>query len=321
MPEKKVSLLAAILSFLIKPAYSEDKNTKPLHLKFFDLIRVIAFTEIILVPFTILIALITLLFDYKSENHAVADFVLKSSPIVIILTGVILAPLIEELTFRLGLKFNKFNISISLSLLFLVALQIFSFPIPVLISENIINLGNLQGVVNMALLVTLISILIFVILSILKVNFEPLKKNFKWILYLSALIFGLIHLTNYSNLGNMLLLAPFLVAPQIIAGLNLGFLRMKYGFIWGYLGHVLHNALFTIPFIILSFGSDKMKELINSASNNSPEIISSLTSMDNMLLAIIGFYIIFIILSVLILGIQMLIGWVFTKQENAGKQR
>lgn len=60
--------------------------------------------------------------------------------------------------------------------------------------------------------------------------------------YLSALLFGLAHLSNY-ELSRPWLLLPF-VLPQTIAGLIFGFARVRYG-MWANIAlHALSNALF-----------------------------------------------------------------------------
>ncbi|TDE52993.1 CPBP family intramembrane glutamic endopeptidase [Flavobacterium sp. GT3P67] len=65
------------------------------------------------------------------------------------------------------------------------------------------------------------------------------------------MLFGLIHITNFEFSYTILLLSPILVAPQIILGFFIGFLRVRYGFVLGFLMHALHNAVF-IGFGLLS---------------------------------------------------------------------
>ncbi len=80
------------------------------------------------------------------------------------------------------------------------------------------------------------------------------KKQFKIAFYLFAIIFGFIHLTNFKITTNILLLAPLLVAPQIILGSYLGFIRIKFGLIWSILLHATYNCFF----ILLSFAGDSL---------------------------------------------------------------
>ena len=69
-------------------------------------------------------------------------------------------------------------------------------------------------------------------------------KRYKYIFYFSALIFGFVHIFNFPFSFTILLLSPILVAPQIILGSIIGYLRVRYGFMMGFFMHALHNAVF-----------------------------------------------------------------------------
>jgi hypothetical protein len=73
--------------------------------------------------------------------------------------------------------------------------------------------------------------------------------------------FGIVHITNYKLSYTILLLSPILIAPQILVGLLL-VLRVRYGFVWGFLLHALHNAVFVgigILFYVSAFGNNKYR--------------------------------------------------------------
>lgn len=72
------------------------------------------------------------------------------------------------------------------------------------------------------------------------------RKTFRIMFYVFAVIFGLIHLSNFNISRNVLLLAPLLVAPQTILGGYLGFIRVKFGLIWSILLHASYNAFFVL---------------------------------------------------------------------------
>lgn len=69
-------------------------------------------------------------------------------------------------------------------------------------------------------------------------------KYYATVFFISALLFGFIHIFNFEITVNVLLLSPLLVAPQIMMGLITGFLRVKQGFLAGYMMHAIHNAIF-----------------------------------------------------------------------------
>ncbi|WP_299103775.1 CPBP family intramembrane glutamic endopeptidase [uncultured Tenacibaculum sp.] len=78
------------------------------------------------------------------------------------------------------------------------------------------------------------------------------EKSFKIAFYFFAVIFGLVHITNFTMTTNVLLLAPILVLPQIVLGCYLGFIRVKFGLGWSMLLHACYNAFF----ILGSFAAD-----------------------------------------------------------------
>ncbi len=77
------------------------------------------------------------------------------------------------------------------------------------------------------------------------------KKSsyFPWVYYFSCLLFGLVHLGNFDNANDLLWLAPILVAPQIVMGFFLGFLRVRLGLTYAILMHMSHNG---IIFLLIS---------------------------------------------------------------------
>lgn len=68
-------------------------------------------------------------------------------------------------------------------------------------------------------------------------------KSFKTGFYTFAIIFGLIHIFNFNMTLNVILLTPILVAPQIILGGYLGFIRVRFGLIWSIGLHACYNGV------------------------------------------------------------------------------
>lgn len=67
------------------------------------------------------------------------------------------------------------------------------------------------------------------------------QKCFPFVFYLSACVFGLIHLSNQEGLS---LHDPFFliyICSQLFGGLSLGYLRIKYGLRYSILSHALFN--------------------------------------------------------------------------------
>lgn len=77
------------------------------------------------------------------------------------------------------------------------------------------------------------------------------KNYFRYIFYLSAILFALVHLLNFDFEEPIIWLAPLIVMPQFIAGIFMGFIRIKMGLIWSVLLHATFNGLLLSPFIIM----------------------------------------------------------------------
>lgn len=157
-----------------------------------------------------------------ADNHKILDMI-KTFPVVMLLIlTVVIGPMIEELIFRLYLRYKN-----NYALHFLISIV------------------SLTGVRNEQKAETF-----FISLW---------KKRYKFIFYFSAMIFGLIHITNYEFSYTILLLSPILVAPQIISGLIIGYLRVRMGFVSGLVLHSLHNAFFIgIPLFFMLNDTEKL---------------------------------------------------------------
>jgi membrane protease YdiL (CAAX protease family) len=79
------------------------------------------------------------------------------------------------------------------------------------------------------------------------------KKSqlFKYAYYTSAILFGLVHLTNFEAFTSYYWLTPILVAPQVVAGFFLGYTRVKLGLGWSILLHACHNGILIAPPLLL----------------------------------------------------------------------
>lgn len=153
----------------------------------------------------------------------------------------ILSPLIEEIAFRLPLIYSRLNLSLSITIL--------SFYI----INKFFILKNIFDIENYFILRILISILCGVIFYFISKKHEDIllkiyKNNFKIIYYTSSLIFALLHISNFQSDFSVLLAAPLITLPQLIFGLTAGFVRIKYGFLYCFLIHIINNMIPTFIF-------------------------------------------------------------------------
>lgn len=144
-----------------------------------------------------------------------------------ILYGFVLAPLIEEVFFRLIYVFRRRNLFIILcASLFFAIVFIFRDSY----SKSIL----------------LFSVAFILILTIIFFNFSKqyFYSHFKFFFYFIAFLFAIIHLNNFIGLTyTKLLFGLLLVTPQLIAGIVLGYIRLKYGFIYAVLYHMTINLV------------------------------------------------------------------------------
>jgi hypothetical protein len=143
-----------------------------------------------------------------------------------------IAPLMEELAFRLPLRYSPKNIFIAFGTLLFLFMNIrfnvyislfFGTLIALIPALNIISQNSLEQI---------------------KYYFF---KYYKFIFYFLSLSFGMLHLYTFTNLNILQLgIAPLFVINQIFMGLFLSFTRVKYehGFFYCVVIHILINMIF-----------------------------------------------------------------------------
>lgn len=188
---------------------------------------------------------------YNTDNHAIADL-MRAVPFgVVLLLGVFIIPFLEELVFRFGLRFKRGYISFVVTVTLLIAGCVAFYSLPL-----------------MGALAVMVGLIVFSVLYFLNTDviFNSLRRVWPRIygvvFYTIAILFGLIHIANYKDFNYAsaaILLVPVLVAPQIIGGLLMGYMRVKHGFFWGYFLHAGHNAfLFLVGFAFMNAVEEKL---------------------------------------------------------------
>jgi len=77
------------------------------------------------------------------------------------------------------------------------------------------------------------------------------SRFFRYIFYLFTFVFGFYHITNFELTMTTLVLSPILVAPQISAGVFLGFIRVRFGLLWAIALHGCYNLILVGPYILM----------------------------------------------------------------------
>ena len=166
------------------------------------------------------------------------------------LLAVILAPLAEELIFRFPLKY-KIPLSILISLILSVGLGYYLslqewgdskyiFPFVIFIVINYWLTRDANDIPK-----------VFGEIDNYQDKEEQIDKLFPVFFYLVALVFALIHIGNYDSSQFSSWMIPFIVIPQFVLALFLGFVRMRIG-IWASIYmHALNNMIPLILFYSL----------------------------------------------------------------------
>ncbi len=205
MSDVIVMTFHALWRFIKKPVeLSEDKASLQLKIGTCGALFLIQIP-----PLLVLMALVGGLEQlglWDEDMHSLQKIFQEMEPVLIFFFAVIMAPLLEEVMFRLILRFRS-NFLILWSIHIGVALQ----------------LGQKR--------------------SLLKTARKVWDKFYDWVFYLMTMAFGLMHIMNFEPSLNIYLLAPILVAPQILIGINLGYLRVRFGLIWSILFHAFYNGV------------------------------------------------------------------------------
>ena len=205
MSDVIVMTFHALWRFIKKPVeLSEDKASLQLKIGTCGALFLIQIP-----PLLVLMALVGGLEQlglWDEDMHSLQKIFQEMEPVLIFFFAVIMAPLLEEVMFRLILRFRS-NFLILWSIHIGVAL----------------HLGQKR--------------------SLLKTARKVWDKFYGRVFYLMTMAFGLMHIMNFEPSLNIYLLEPILVAPQILIGINLGYLRVRFGLIWSILFHAFYNGV------------------------------------------------------------------------------
>jgi hypothetical protein len=158
---------------------------------------------------------------------------------------VLVVPFIEELLYRLGLKFSLRNTTLLL-LGILYTVYLFFQPAEIDFNNPLVLLTFFGSFVGS-----------FFILRFLVKQNSAIIDNFytsnpNSVLWISTIAFAYSHLILHENHDSLLnvFLSPLILFPYLIAGFVYGKIRLQFRFFWGYFAHVLWN--FFVAFKILT---------------------------------------------------------------------
>lgn len=158
--------------------------------------------------------------------------------------AVIAAPLIEEVIFRFPLKFRRGSIALFLVLIVALCVQLFQF----------LGMAFSEAIFIGLMLMVLIGLYLYFRLQKESALTEFTSKNYGYFFYAAALLFALAHIFNYELEANQYWMTPILVLPQMLLGLMLGYVRVKYGLWASILAHAMNNLIPTMAIMFMPEG-------------------------------------------------------------------
>jgi len=219
---------------------------------------------------TLLIGLVIGQVVTKGDNILFEDIFSKQSVWSVLFLVAVLAPIAEEIIFRLPLRPAVLSISIPASIAIIYLLGFF----------------NAGSAIISVVLFSLLGLNIYFAARRLKSSLiNQLYVRFsRLIFYLLAILFGAIHISNYDS--RVWILMPLLVLPQCVLGLLLGFVRIQYGLGWAMLIHAFHNGCLMAPLlIVLALGSPELRSQFGQDSD-----FEALSLLDKLLMGGLGVY-------------------------------
>jgi len=167
-----------------------------------------------------------------------------------ILVGVLVLPFLEEVAFRLSLKFKPLYLALSTAVL-----------VYYLSTKGIYQtqLSNLEDHFNIRVLLSVTSFIVAYPLY----NWSPLQrrlqhiwqKHLSWVLYVFCLFFALVHTLNYELTPWTMVMLPLILLPKLFAAFCYSFVRLRMGFIYAVAMHLLWNGM-GVVLSLISMTSD-----------------------------------------------------------------
>ncbi len=223
-----------MFSFLRLPRFDYMRE-RPESVLMLHLMFIIIFIGIITLTTPILVSA-----GVMDMDNSVSNLMQEQSKWLFISLAVVLAPLMEELIFRLHLRYPL----LGLWLIFTgVTFGIISF---------FLDIYSCPFLWTMTVVAFLAAAIIYLSREIIA---QPMtlfyNRRFGFIFYITVLIFAFVHIFNYTDLSNWIV-APLLVLPQLLISLFLGYVRVRNNVYMSMYFHGLYNLIPTLMFLLFS---------------------------------------------------------------------
>lgn len=228
--------------FLINPVYDSNKTlTMPQKIEGTWTMFVVKFILAIIVGVSIGIF-------YDAENLSKSNMAERFSPLVLFFLTILVLPLLEEVAYRLSLKFKPIFLALSLSVLtyYIVSKGVYHTKL-----SDVYDHFMERCLISLSIVI--VTYPLFSIPKIKKGLELFWKNNFRWVFYSFCLVFAWSHIMNYELTLEHLLLMPLITMDKLISGLCYGYARVHYGFIYSFAIHMLNNSIgFIVSMLLIS---------------------------------------------------------------------
>ena len=231
-PRYYVALFREISAFVKTPVDRPDSG-KSLRRRVCDTAGLFVLKILLLIPISVILGLI-----HDPENLTGKSLAERFTPITLLLVGGAILPLVEEVCFRLSLRFRPIFLSLSSS-----ALSYY------LLTKIVFQTKNTAIDDSFATRVTAsvaFGLLLFPILRSATVRTRLARlwhSHFRWIFYTSVIVFAAVHAFRYEPSWINVALLPLLCLPQLLSGVIYGYLRVSFGFSYPLLLHMSTNLI------------------------------------------------------------------------------
>ncbi|TYP71611.1 hypothetical protein [Aquimarina intermedia] len=238
-PTYYYSLFKVFINFIRNPK-NERNVSKTTKQKVYDTIGLLIIKTLLLIPVVLFFAIV-----YDPENIQKANMSERFTPIALLIVGVVILPLLEEVLFRLSLKFKPFYFTVTSGVFCYYTLTKLVFHTKL----SAIDESFLKRVI-FSIIAAIIAYLIIHIKSFTDILNKLWVQHFQSIYYISCLIFAWMHYSKYEINWTNILLLPILTLPQLVSALIYGYIRVSYGFQYTLFLHMSNNFLgFSMSFL------------------------------------------------------------------------
>jgi len=236
------SELKSFVDFLKYPVFDYKEGEA------FSLSMVLKMFAVVFAVELLLFAPISSAIGIEDIPHAMTELLKNKTYLEVFALAVIAAPIAEELIFRFHLKYRSLNyfyvamVIATIGAMYVIYNQGYSFG---MLQSNLEN-GHVPMTDMKAVLIffgVLIAVYFLQQYYMRKDEEERYRDYFPFIFYLSAIVFSIIHVSNFGLESERWYLSPLLVMPQFILALYIGYVRLRKGILFAILIHMTNNMI------------------------------------------------------------------------------